>query len=331
MVWIDDAATINNVRMDRRALRKLCDMICTHGKLRELSNVGIDEMVASFLKVLARDGNDGVVGRQLDSCGFNAVLCAVLRLHDILYKKPEPMRENCSDENWKWFKNCLGALDRAYIQVTVPVEDWPRYRTRSNEIATTVLGVCSHDMQFIYVLAGWEGSAADYRVLRNAISRKNGLKVPKGYYYLCNAYDINCEGFLGPYRGQQYNSYYWRQDRQPTTPQEFFNMKHSSARNVIERAFDLLKGRWRILGSRSSYSIEIQVRILLACSLLHNHIIREMPVDSQESIPFSNISEGQELEGDHITHLESSDAWNEWRDILARETFDHWRASRHES
>ena len=35
-------------------------------------------------------------------------------------------------------------------------------------------------MQFIYVLAGWEGSAADYRVLRNAISRKNGLKVPKG-------------------------------------------------------------------------------------------------------------------------------------------------------
>lgn len=104
MVWIDDAAAINNVGMDRRAFRKLCDMICTHGKLRELSNVGIDEMVASFLQVLARDRNDGVVGRQLDSCGFNAVLCAVLRLHDILYKKPEPIRENCSDENWKWFK-----------------------------------------------------------------------------------------------------------------------------------------------------------------------------------------------------------------------------------
>ena len=32
MVWIDDAAAINNVRMDRRAFRKLCDMISTHGK-----------------------------------------------------------------------------------------------------------------------------------------------------------------------------------------------------------------------------------------------------------------------------------------------------------
>nr|POE93158.1 hypothetical protein CFP56_40311 [Quercus suber] len=117
MVWIDDAAAINNVRMDRRAFRKFCDMISTHGKLRELSNVGVDEMVASFLNVLAHDENDGVVGRQLDSCSdssscgsnsgvmhFNAVLCAVLRLHDNLYKKPEPIQENCSDENWKCFK-----------------------------------------------------------------------------------------------------------------------------------------------------------------------------------------------------------------------------------
>ncbi|KAL8464913.1 hypothetical protein ACS0TY_034411 [Phlomoides rotata] len=33
-------------------------------------------------------------------------------------------------------------------------------------------------MRFVYVLPGWEGSVADYRVLRNAILRPNGLKVP---------------------------------------------------------------------------------------------------------------------------------------------------------
>ena len=43
-----------------------------------------------------------------------------------------------------------------------------------------VLGVCSQDMQFIYILPGWEGSAADGRVLRDAISRPRGLKVPQG-------------------------------------------------------------------------------------------------------------------------------------------------------
>ena len=35
-------------------------------------------------------------------------------------------------------------------------------------------------MQFIYVLAGWEGSAADGRVLRSTLNRNNGLKVARG-------------------------------------------------------------------------------------------------------------------------------------------------------
>ncbi|GJS41692.1 hypothetical protein Tco_0566735, partial [Tanacetum coccineum] len=45
--------------------------------------------------------------------------------------------------------NCLGALDGTYIQCLVPLEDKPRYRTRKNDIATNVLGVCSQDMQFV--------------------------------------------------------------------------------------------------------------------------------------------------------------------------------------
>lgn len=58
--------------------------------------------------------------------------------------------------------------------------DKSRYRSRKNDISTNVLGVCAPDMQFIYVLAGWEGSAADGRILRDALSRPNGLKVPRG-------------------------------------------------------------------------------------------------------------------------------------------------------
>ena len=66
------------------------------------------------------------------------------------------------------------------MKVLVPSVDKPRYRTRKGEIATNVLGVCSQDMQFIYVLPGWEGSASDSRVLRDAITRQNGLRVPTG-------------------------------------------------------------------------------------------------------------------------------------------------------
>lgn len=66
--------------------------------------------------------------------------------------------------------------------MTVPTKLKGRYRSRKADIVTNVLGVCAPDMQFIYILPGWEGSAHDGRVLRDAISRPNGLRVPQGEF-----------------------------------------------------------------------------------------------------------------------------------------------------
>ena len=49
-----------------------------------------------------------------------------------------------------------------------------------------MLGVCSLVLQYIYVLAGWEGSALDSWVLRDALARNNGLKVPQGISLLAH-------------------------------------------------------------------------------------------------------------------------------------------------
>ena len=35
---------------------------------------------------------------------FHAVLKAILRLHSLLFKNPEPIPDNSTDERWKWFK-----------------------------------------------------------------------------------------------------------------------------------------------------------------------------------------------------------------------------------
>ena len=51
----------------------------------------------------------------------------------------------------------MGALDDTHVKVTVPTKLKGRYRSRKGEIVTNVLGVCAPDMQFIYVLPGWEG------------------------------------------------------------------------------------------------------------------------------------------------------------------------------
>lgn len=80
------------------------------------------------------------------SRNFNACLLAVLKLHQLLLKKPEPIPEGCTDFRWKHFKSCLGALDGTHVKVIVPTKLKGRYRSRKREIVTNVLGVCAPGM-----------------------------------------------------------------------------------------------------------------------------------------------------------------------------------------
>ncbi|PPD82407.1 hypothetical protein GOBAR_DD20665 [Gossypium barbadense] len=261
LVYASDETCIEQVRMNRTAFFKLCEMLESIGGLKSSRNMLVDEQVAMFLQIISHHLKNRVIKHHFRRSGetvsraFHSVLNAVVRLQDVLFKKPEPITVDSSDTRWKWFKNCLGALDGTHIKIRVPTVDKPRYRTRKCDIATNMLGVCTPEMQFVYVLPGWEGSVADGRVLRDAISRRHGLIVPHGCYYLVDAGYTNCEGFLAPFRGQRYHLNQWRQGYQPSSPQEFFNMKHASTRNVIERCFGLLKLKWGILRSPSFYPI----------------------------------------------------------------------------
>ena len=121
----------------------------------------------------------------------------------------------------------------------------------------------------------------------------------------------------------------WRQGYQPSTPEESFNMKHASARNVIERCFGLLKLRWGILRSPSFYPVRVHNRIIIACCLLHNFIRTYMsldPIEAElgEGLP-NNVIDDDEP---NIVNIHPSDAWATWRMELANQMFDEWQASR---
>ncbi|KAK6120839.1 hypothetical protein DH2020_045418 [Rehmannia glutinosa] len=77
-------------------------------------------------------------------------------------------------------------------------------------------------MNFIYVLSGWEGSAADCRVLRDVVTRPNGLKFPQSNFYLCDNDYTNGEGFLTPYKEVKYHLNDWGERTLiPQNSQEF--------------------------------------------------------------------------------------------------------------
>ncbi|KAK1410490.1 hypothetical protein QVD17_37027 [Tagetes erecta] len=340
LVYESDDTCLHQLRMNRATFVTLCNMLENTGNLKASKYLQVDEQVAIFLYVLAHHVKNRVAKFLFRRSGdtiskhFNNVLNSVIRLQNELFKKPESISETSTDERWKWFKGCLGAIDGTHISVQVPEEDKPRYRNRKGDITTSVLAACTPDMQFIYVLLGWEGSAADGRILRSAMIRENGLQVPKGNYYLVDAGYTNGEGFLAPFRGQRYHLNTWRNGQRPETPEEYFNMKHSAARNVIERCFGVLKKRWAILRSPSFYPIKTQNKIILSCCLIHNFIRREMaydPLDDEEFIDTNNDADDEDLGShvEHITTIGTSNEWTNFRQNLATSMFNAW-TSRHQ-
>ncbi|KAL0539885.1 hypothetical protein IC582_024106 [Cucumis melo] len=208
--------------MDRRCIPSSCHLLRTTAGLVGTKVIDVEEMVAMFMHILAHDMKNRMIQRKFVRCGetvsrhFNFVLLAVLRLHDELLKKSQPVRNSCTDPRWKWFE---GRKISSFRVV------WRRY--------------------------------------------------------------------------------------EPTTAREFFNMKHSSIRNIIERAFGLLKGRWKIFRGKSYYPVDVQCRTIMACCLVHNLINREMT----NSEIINDLDEGDSTyattEGGEINYIEASNKWSE--------------------
>ncbi|KAL6624579.1 hypothetical protein ACP70R_031900 [Stipagrostis hirtigluma subsp. patula] len=118
MIYESDILCVEQLRMDRRCFWTLCSLVTEIGGLRATRNVTVEEMVAMFLHVLAYDEKsrsmrtDYQRSQETISRHFNNVLAAVLKLWRVLLKSAQPIPENCKDERWKWFKNCLDALWR---------------------------------------------------------------------------------------------------------------------------------------------------------------------------------------------------------------------------
>jgi hypothetical protein len=54
------------------------------------------------------------------------------------------------------------------------------FRGRKSYATQNVMAAVDFDLRFTYVLAGWEGTTHDANVLRDALERVNGLRVPQG-------------------------------------------------------------------------------------------------------------------------------------------------------
>ena len=85
----------------------------------------------------------------------------------------------------------------------------------------------------------------------------------------------------------------------PRNKEELFNLRHASARNVIERIFRVLKRRFRILLLAPEYTLHIQARIPAALCAIHNFIIKHDPAEDITLTDDDNDNAPGPLDHDH--------------------------------
>ncbi|XBI10365.1 hypothetical protein VPH35_137655 [Triticum aestivum] len=132
------------------------------------------------------------------------------------------------------------------------------------------------------------------------MSRHDGINIPDGKFYLGDA-DYACRpDVLPPFRKTRYHLNEFAGRTYPRTPQELFNLRHSSLRVVVERAFGALKNRFKILDQKPFYPYPTQVKLVLACCIIHNWILQwevdEFVPEEEDVTPDKVISSGHGVE-----------------------------------
>ncbi|XP_010999732.1 PREDICTED: uncharacterized protein LOC105107491 [Populus euphratica] len=229
-------------RMDKHVFHNLCGILRQRGMLRDTAGVMIEEQLAIFLNII------------------------VFRWTTF------------SQQFYPYFKDCIGVIDAMHVPAHLSAKDQSRFRNKKGVLSQNVLAACTFDLQFIFIYPGWEGSAADSRVLRAVLDDpdQNFPIIPEGKYYIVDTGYSNLEGFIAPYPGVRYHLHEFRGANQlPRNPQELFNHRHSSLRNTIQVSFDVLKTRFPILNVAPQYGFHVQRDIVIAACVLHNYIRRE--------------------------------------------------------
>ena len=117
-----------------------------------------------------------------------------------------------------------------------------------------------------------EGSAHDVNILANNMSRPDGINIPDDKFYLGDVGYACHPGVLPAFRSTKYHLNEFRTRNYPNA-KELFNLRHSSLRVTVERAFVASKNIFKIFDQKSFNTFDAQVKLVLTCCILHNWIL----------------------------------------------------------
>lgn len=168
----------------------------------------------------------------------------------------------------------IGAIDGCHIAIKQPENNPVDYYNRKGFHSIILQGVCDERGVFIDTTIGRPGRMHDARVFRlseiyNRLIDENPI-VPQNLHLIGDSAYPLMVNLMKPYQDNGHL----------TLEKVTYNIKLCSIRSIIERAFGLLKCKFRRLKYLDVKNNQIANRIILASCVLHNFIIlQENPMD----------------------------------------------------
>ncbi|CAJ1053306.1 putative nuclease HARBI1 [Xyrichtys novacula] len=166
--------------------------------------------------------------------------------------------------------------------------------------------VCDHQGRFIDTYVGWPGSVHDARVLRHSPLYRQNIYPPPGHFiladsgYPCLQHPLP---LITPYRLQVRG-----------VAAQRFNGHHARARSIIERAFGMMKTRFRAIFLKA---LEIRhtfvPQVITACAVLHNICLGA----GDTMAPEEDVQDG--MPGDEVEDRLEAVSGARWWDRLSAE------------
>lgn len=270
-------------RMNQPTFRRLISWLREHTGLEDTRSISAEGQVMMTLYILAQSATQRStaylfkISQSTVSRVVRRVLKKLVKLHNaFVCQAPADFVDPLIvlNEYTTAFNGCIGAIDGTHIPAFVPKDKQDAWRDRNGQYTQNVLAAVNFDYEFVYVLAGSEGSYHDQRVLGHALGTV--FTIPEGRYYLGDSGFSPRPGIVVPYPNTRYHLKEWQESKKkPNTKEELYNLRHSHCRVTVENVFGRCKRQWAILrGGAPEYRMKDQVRIVYAATGLYNFILK---------------------------------------------------------
>ncbi|XP_046391609.1 putative nuclease HARBI1 [Ischnura elegans] len=171
----------------------------------------------------------------------------------------------------------IGAIDGCHIPIKQPEANPIDFYNRKGYNSIILQAVCDHEMKFTNITVGMPGRMHDSRVFRNSplyrqmMNAAHPLISPENHLIGDSAYPL-LGSLLTPFRNNGHLN----------AATVNYSTKLSKIRCIIERAFGLLKGKFRRLKYLDMSDELLINKTVAVCCILHNFILNNERLNVEE-------------------------------------------------